>query len=136
MPYESERRVAYFSMEIAVAPEFPTYAGGLGVLAGDMLRSAADLEIPMVGVTLLHRQGYFHQQLDGVGRQSERPEEWHPEDVFEPIAQTVPLVPERRANQRPSMAILDKRSQRFRSACLFSGHGSPRQSGVGANADE
>jgi glycogen phosphorylase len=78
-------------MEIAVAPQFPTYAGGLGVLAGDMLRSAADIGIPMVGVTLLHRKGYFHQQLDGKGRQSERPEEWHPETVLEPIEPIVPL---------------------------------------------
>lgn len=91
MIHEPERRIAYFSMEIAVAPEFPTYAGGLGVLAGDMLRSAADIGIPMVGVTLLHRKGYFHQQLDEKGRQSERPEEWHPETMLEPVDPIVPL---------------------------------------------
>jgi starch phosphorylase len=56
--------VAYFSMEIALESAMPTYAGGLGVLAGNMLRSAADLEVPMVAVTLLHRQGYFYQHLD------------------------------------------------------------------------
>jgi glycogen phosphorylase len=78
-------------MEIGVAPEFPTYAGGLGVLAGDMLRSAADLGISMVGVTLLHRKGYFRQLLDEKGRQSERPEEWHPESVLEPVETSVPL---------------------------------------------
>ena len=78
-------------MEIAVAPEFPTYAGGLGVLAGDMLRSAADIGIPMVGVTLLHRKGYFRQQLDEKGRQSERPEEWHPETVLAPVEPIVSL---------------------------------------------
>jgi starch phosphorylase len=89
--HEPEIRIAYFSMEIAVAPQFPTYAGGLGVLAGDMLRSAADIGIPMVGVTLLHRNGYFHQQLDDKGRQSERPEEWHPETVLEPLEPIVPL---------------------------------------------
>jgi starch phosphorylase len=89
--HESEIRVAYFSMEIAVAPEFPTYAGGLGVLAGDMLRSAADIGIPMVGVTLLHRKGYFRQELDDQGRQSERPEDWDPDSVLEPIELTVPL---------------------------------------------
>jgi glycogen phosphorylase len=88
---ESEIRVAYFSMEIAVAPEIPTYAGGLGVLAGDMLRSAADIGIPVVGVTLLHRKGYFHQQLDSKGQQSEQPETWHPENVLESLQQTVPL---------------------------------------------
>lgn len=86
-----EMQIAYFSMEIAVAPEFPTYAGGLGILAGDMLRSAADIGIPMVGVTLLHRKGYFHQQLDERGRQSEQPEEWHPETVLEPVDSIMPL---------------------------------------------
>ena len=60
-------RIAYFSMEIALEPAIPTYAGGLGVLAGDMLRSAADLGVPMVAVTLVYRKGYFEQQLDHEG---------------------------------------------------------------------
>ena len=55
----SLRRVAYFSMEIALEPEMPTYSGGLGVLSGDTLRSAADLGVPMVAITLAHRKGYF-----------------------------------------------------------------------------
>jgi glycogen phosphorylase len=88
---QPEIRIAYFSMEIAVAPQFPTYAGGLGVLAGDMLRSAADLGIPVAGVTLLHRKGYFRQQLDSLGRQSEGPEEWQPETALEPIEPIVPV---------------------------------------------
>lgn len=67
-------RVAYFSMEIAVDPRLPTYAGGLGVLAGDMLRSAADLGVPLVGVTLGYRLGYFKQSLDEQGRQIESPD--------------------------------------------------------------
>ena len=71
-------RVAYFSMEIALEPEIPTYSGGLGVLAGDMLRSAADLDVPMVAVTLAHRHGYFDQILDESGHQSEAPEPWDP----------------------------------------------------------
>jgi glycogen phosphorylase len=91
LTHNSDVGIAYFSMEIGVAPEFPTYAGGLGVLAGDMLRSAADLGISMVGVTLLHRKGYFRQLLDEKGRQSERPEEWHPESVLEPVETSVPL---------------------------------------------
>ncbi|MBI4445561.1 MAG: alpha-glucan family phosphorylase [Acidobacteria bacterium] len=69
--------VAYFSMEIAVEPAIPTYSGGLGILAGDFLRSAADQEISMVGVTLLHRRGYFRQRLDDDGRQIEEPENWN-----------------------------------------------------------
>jgi starch phosphorylase len=64
-------------MEIGVLAEMPTYAGGLGVLAGDTLRSAADLGVSMVGVTLLHRKGYFHQQLDAHGHQIEGPEPWN-----------------------------------------------------------
>lgn len=68
--------IAYFSMEIALQAEMPTYSGGLGVLAGDTIRAAADLRVPMVGVTLLHRNGYFHQTLDSQGSQSEEPENW------------------------------------------------------------
>ncbi len=71
-------RVAYFSMEIALDPDIPTYSGGLGVLAGDMLRSAADLDVPLVGVTLAYRKGYFRQVLDTVGNQSESPVPWDP----------------------------------------------------------
>ncbi len=77
-------KVAYFSMEIALESSVPTYAGGLGVLAGDTLRSGADLGVPMLGVTLLHRKGYFEQRLDGQGNQTELPATWHPEDVLEP----------------------------------------------------
>ncbi|MBM2811536.1 MAG: alpha-glucan phosphorylase [Chloroflexi bacterium] len=77
--------VAYFSMEVAVDPAVPTYSGGLGVLAGDTLRSAADLGHPMVGVTLLYRQGYFHQLLDEHGRQSEEPVSWSPKAHLEPV---------------------------------------------------
>ncbi len=68
--------IAYFSMEIALQAEIPTYSGGLGVLAGDTIRAAADLKVPMVGITLAHRKGYFHQTLDANGWQSETPEEW------------------------------------------------------------
>ncbi len=70
--------VAYFSMEIALRNEIPTYAGGLGVLAGDTLRSAADLRLPLVGVTLVSRAGYFRQEIDVAGQQIERPATWDP----------------------------------------------------------
>lgn len=72
--------VAYFSMEIAINPGMPTYSGGLGVLAGDTLRSAADLGIPLVAFTLLHRKGYFQQHLDRTGVQSEDVQPWNPAD--------------------------------------------------------
>src|SRR5690349_4586079 len=95
----NDRRVAYFSMEIALRPDLPTYAGGLGVLAGDMLRSAADLGVPIVGVTLLYRKGYFRQRLDSQGIQEEEPEVWKPEDVLEPLSSVVALELEGRRIQ-------------------------------------
>src|SRR5580658_5613894 len=70
--------VAYFSMEIAINPAMPTYSGGLGVLAGDTLRSAADLGVPLAAFTLLHRKGYFQQHLDATGMQREDVQSWDP----------------------------------------------------------
>ena len=78
-----QRTLAYFSMEIALEAAMPTYSGGLGVLAGDTIRSAASLRVPMVVVTLLHRQGYFYQRLDVTGWQSEEPVEWIVDDYLE-----------------------------------------------------
>jgi starch phosphorylase len=72
--------VAYFSMEIAINQAMPTYSGGLGVLSGDTLRSAADLGVPLVAFTLAHRKGYFQQHLDGRGIQSEDVQPWNPAD--------------------------------------------------------
>ncbi|MGC1297905.1 MAG: alpha-glucan family phosphorylase [Alloacidobacterium sp.] len=73
-------RIAYFSMEIAVAPDMPTYSGGLGVLAGDTLRSAADMGLPLAAVTLAHRKGYFRQRLDLDGLQTEESQPWNIEE--------------------------------------------------------
>ena len=77
-PFTREPRFAYFSMEIALRPEIPTYSGGLGVLAGDTLRSAADLALPLVAVTLVSRAGYFRQTIDANGAQGEQPDPWDP----------------------------------------------------------
>jgi glycogen phosphorylase len=71
-------KIAYFSMEIGISKEIPTYSGGLGVLAGDTLRSAADLELPIIGVTLLYKKGYFHQKITPDGDQIESPVRWNP----------------------------------------------------------
>lgn len=71
-------RIAYFSMEIALESDIPTYSGGLGVLAGDSMRSAADLDLPLVAVTLCSRTGYFRQELDHEGRQTEHDACWNP----------------------------------------------------------
>ncbi len=73
---DSKDYIAYFTMEIGLAEAMPTYAGGLGILAGDTVRSAADLEIPMIAMTLLHRKGFFRQRLDASGTQTEEPVSW------------------------------------------------------------
>ena len=73
---------AYFSMEIAILPGMPTYSGGLGVLAGDTLRAAADLGVPLAAVTLAHRKGYFRQFLDASGQQRETEQPWNPADTL------------------------------------------------------
>jgi glycogen phosphorylase len=71
------RSIAYFSMEIGFQADIPTYSGGLGILAGDTIRAAADMEVPMVAVTLLPRKGYFRQELRADGGQVEKPESWN-----------------------------------------------------------
>ncbi|MEM2851435.1 MAG: alpha-glucan family phosphorylase [Candidatus Bathyarchaeia archaeon] len=71
-------KIAYFSMEIGLRNEVPTYSGGLGVLAGDTIRSSADLKLPLVAVTLVSRKGYFRQEITKDGRQIEHPQEWDP----------------------------------------------------------
>lgn len=81
-------RVAYFSMEIGLESDLPTYSGGLGVLAGDTLRSAADLGVRMVGITLLYRKGYFRQAISVEGDQVEHPVDWSPESVLERVDAT------------------------------------------------
>lgn len=81
----NDRTVAYFSMEIGIESEIPTYSGGLGILAGDTIRSAADLRVPMVAISLLHRKGYFYQRLDKNGWQSEDPIDWVVDDFLEEI---------------------------------------------------
>lgn len=88
--------VAYFSMEVGIDPSIPTYAGGLGILAGDSLRAAADLGISMVGVTLLYQKGYFQQHLDSSGNQTERPVDWDPRDHLELLSTRVSVTIEGR----------------------------------------
>jgi glycogen phosphorylase len=78
--------VAYFSMEIGIDDRLRTYSGGLGVLAGDTVRSAADLKVPLVAVTLLHRRGYFRQKLTQDGWQREEPADWAVEELLEELA--------------------------------------------------
>lgn len=81
--FTDQDRIAYFSMEIGLTTEIPTYSGGLGVLAGDTIKSAADLKLPMIAVTLLSRKGYFKQSFSKEGWQIEEPVQWRPEDLLE-----------------------------------------------------
>jgi starch phosphorylase len=90
---DANARVAYFSAEFGIHESVPVYSGGLGVLAGDHLKSASDLGIPLVGVSLMYREGYFRQYLNVDGWQQER----YPENDFF----NLPLIPERTADGGP-----------------------------------
>ena len=76
--FMEDPRIAYFSMEIGIDKDFPTYSGGLGVLAGDIVKASADLKLQMVALTLASRKGYFRQKLTKHGEQQEFPDEWDP----------------------------------------------------------
>lgn len=89
---ETDRRIAYFSMEVGLEANIPTYSGGLGVLAGDTIRAAADLKVPMVAVTLLHRKGYFYQHIDQDGWQVESPVEWSVDDYLEEMSPRIAVT--------------------------------------------
>ena len=86
-------RVAYFSAEFGIHESVPVYSGGLGVLAGDHLKSASDLGVPLVGVGLMYREGYFRQYLNVDGWQQER----YPENDFF----TLPLIEEKKPDGSP-----------------------------------
>jgi starch phosphorylase len=83
-------------MEVAISQSIPTYSGGLGVLAGDTLKSCADLRVPVVAVTLLYRKGYFDQKLNAQNGQEEFPVEWNPEHFLKPLSETIEVEIERR----------------------------------------
>ncbi|MBD3208991.1 alpha-glucan family phosphorylase [Candidatus Woesearchaeota archaeon] len=85
-------RIAYFSMEVGISHTIPTYSGGLGILAGDTLKSFADTELPAVGVTLLNEKGYFHQTISDDGWQQEAPVEWNPNDRLTPLPNVVTVI--------------------------------------------
>ncbi|HWR57607.1 MAG TPA: alpha-glucan family phosphorylase [Thermodesulfovibrionales bacterium] len=84
-----EPKIAYFSMEIGLSADIPTYSGGLGVLAGDTIKSAADLSLPTVAVTLISKKGYFRQVIDERGRQREEPEHWEPSEFMVLLPESV-----------------------------------------------
>ena len=85
--------IAYFSAEIGISSSLPTYSGGLGVLAGDHIKAAADEELPMCAVTLLYKEGYFKQRLDEEGKQSETYPRFDPQPLLTKLPNkfTLPL---------------------------------------------
>lgn len=89
-------RIAYFTMEIALEASIPTYAGGLGILAGDTVRSAADLQVPLVGVSLVSRYGYFRQEITEQGAQLEHPDFWDPSQRLQRVGAKIALTIENR----------------------------------------
>ena len=91
-----ENKIAYFSMEICVDSKIPTYSGGLGVLAGDTIRSSADLGVPLIGITLLYKKGYLRQKLDEQGLQHELPEEWNPQEELVQLPARIQVEIEKR----------------------------------------
>ena len=92
----NEAKIAYFSMEIGFSNNIPTYSGGLGVLAGDTLKSAADLKIPIIAVTLISKKGYFRQDIDNNGRQIEYPVDWDPSKFMSRLPKKVEVKVEGR----------------------------------------
>ncbi|HUN98630.1 MAG TPA: alpha-glucan family phosphorylase, partial [Bradyrhizobium sp.] len=84
-PFLGRTHIAYFTMEIAIRPEIHSYSGGLGILAGDTARSCADLDLPIVFVSLVSRAGYFRQEIDAQGRQVEAPDLWEVERWCTPL---------------------------------------------------
>ena len=95
--YINEQKIAYFSMEIGLRDDIPTFSGGLGVLAGDTVKSAADLNLPFVALTLMSRKGYFKQEIDGMGHQTERPVDWDPSALMTAVSEEVSVTIEGRA---------------------------------------
>jgi len=94
--YITEPKIAYFSMEIGIRDDIPTYSGGLGILAGDTVKSASDLCLPFIAVTLMSRKGYFRQEIDSEGRQKEFPVEWEPSKLMTNAEEKISIFIENR----------------------------------------
>lgn len=93
---DMERKISYFTMEIGINQNIPTYSGGLGILAGDTVKSFADLRVPVVCVTLLHRKGYFSQKISKDGSQKESSVKWKPSDYLRLLPEKVEVEIEKR----------------------------------------
>jgi len=100
------RPVAYFSAEFGLHESLPVYSGGLGVLAGDHIKSASDLDIPLVGIGLFYGQGYFLQRLDRNG--------WQQEEYLETDTNQLPMEPAIGTNGRPVIVQIETRKGSIR----------------------
>ena len=90
-------KIAYFSMEIGITNDIPTYSGGLGVLAGDIVKASADLKLQMVALTLVSRKGYFKQKITKEGEQQESPNNWDPSKSLLRVPKTATITLEGRS---------------------------------------
>src|SRR5215470_7622051 len=100
------RPVAYFSAEFGLHESIPIYSGGLGILAGDHIKSASDLDIPLVGIGLFYSQGYFRQRLDAEG--------WQQEEYTENDVNQLPMEPAIGTNGEPVQVQIDTRTGSIR----------------------
>ena len=123
--------IAYFSMEIAITPAIPTYSGGLGVLAGDTLRAAADMALPLVAVTLAHRKGYVKQRLDANGVQSEEDQPWDLEATLTPEEPVITVLIEGSYGRDSSLALRPARRNRSYDSHLPARYRSTRERPAG-----
>ncbi|MCD5401932.1 alpha-glucan family phosphorylase [candidate division NPL-UPA2 bacterium] len=123
LPFENaglkEKKIAYFSMEIGLSPDFSTYSGGLGVLAGDAIKSAADLKVPLVAVTLVSSKGYFRQELTSEGRQVEHLAEWDPEKYLTLLPEEVEVKIQGRVVKVKAWLYVAESSTRGKVPVLF-----------------
>ncbi len=87
--YIMKHKIAYFSMEIGLSNNIHTYNGGLGILAGDTIRSGADLKVPLVGITLVSKKGHFRQDITSYGKQVEHPDPWEPSEHMQLLSNEV-----------------------------------------------
>ncbi len=94
--YLMRQKIAYFSMEIGLSNNIHTYSGGLGVLAGDTIRSSADLKVPLVGVTLVSKRGHFRQEITSEGKQVEYPDPWEPSESMQLLSTEVKVQIQKR----------------------------------------
>jgi len=115
----NKKLIAYFSMEIGIDPSVQTYSGGLGILAGDTVKSFADLKIPAIAVSLLYKKGYIFQKIDEKGNQLDLPYEWEYENFLKPLKASVSIKLRGRDVQLKAWQYLYKGASGFEVPVIF-----------------